>query len=198
MPLPVHQLLDPACALKPAWAVFDRGWYLSQYADARVLCSGQDEDAARLYYLRVGVRLGHAPNPYFDEAFYLARNPDIAALVQAGAYASGFDHFCQYGHRGVSPHWLFDDALYAALCEDMALDYLDLHHCHGRYDHYLKSGQFERRIAHFLFDGAYSREHAVMAGIAAEDIDAAGPYTHFLHRPGDARSRPSAYFDSAW
>jgi hypothetical protein len=100
--------------------------------------------AARLYYLRVGVRLGHSPNPYFDEAFYLATNPDIAVLVREGAYASRFDHFCQYGHRDVSPHWLFDDVLYGALYEDMALEHLDQHHCHGRYDHYLEAGQFER------------------------------------------------------
>jgi hypothetical protein len=54
------------------------------------------------YYLRIGVRLGYSPSPVFDELYYLAANPDIAELVRQGAYASGFDHFCQHGHRGVS------------------------------------------------------------------------------------------------
>ncbi len=115
MPRPAPELLNPACAIKPAWAVFDHGWYLHRHADARTVCAGKPPEAALVYYLRVGARLGHSPNAVFDEVFYLARNPDIAALVRAGKYQSGFDHFCQHGHRGVSPHWLFDDALYADL-----------------------------------------------------------------------------------
>jgi O-antigen biosynthesis protein len=149
MPRPAHELLNPACAIKPAWAAFDELWCLRRYADARALCAGKPPGAALLYYLRIGARLGHSPSALFDEQFYLARNPDIAELVRAGNYQSGFDHFCQHGHRGVSPHWLFDDALYADLYEDMTLENLDAHRCYGRYDHYLKSGQRERRMGQF-------------------------------------------------
>jgi len=200
MPYPAHQLLHPACPVKPAWGVFDVGWYLHHYADARALCAGKPPDAALLYYLRVGARLGHSPNPLFDEIFYLDSNPDIAELVRAGAYASGFDHFCQHGHRGVSPHWLFDDALYADLYEDMTLETLDMHQCFGRYDHYLKSGQRERRMGHFLFDGMYYRERALEAGLAPETVDGPGPYVHFLSRLGGGAEElaPSVYFDPAW
>lgn len=200
MPLPAHQLLDPACALKPAWAVFDRAWYLRRHADARVLCQDKPPEAALLYYLRVGARLGHSPSPLFDEAFYLERNPDIAVLIRAGSYQSGFDHYCQHGHRSVSPHWLFDDALYADLYEDMTLENLDQHQCFGRYDHYLRSGQRERRMGHFLFDGQYYRARAVEAGVDATQVDLHGPYVHFLNRLGanEEELPPSIYFDPAW
>ncbi|MGP8027225.1 MAG: hypothetical protein ACLPJJ_11000 [Acidocella sp.] len=161
MPRPAHEILRPDSPVKPAWGVFDTGWYLHHYADARAVCADKPAEAALDYYLRIGVRLGHSPNPVFDELYYLARNPDIAELVREGAYASGFDHYCQHGHRGVSPHWLFDDALYADLYEDMTLEILDAHGCYGRYDHYLRSGQRERRMGHFLFDGMFYRERAI-------------------------------------
>jgi len=153
-----------------------------------------------LYYLRVGSCLGHSPSPLFDEAYYLAKNPDIAELVRAGNYPSGFDHFCQHGHRTTSPHWLFDDALYADLYEDMTLENLDQHQCYGRYDHYLKSGQRERRMGQFLFDAAYYKENAISAGVDAAEIDGAGPYVHFLNRLGSGAEElpPSIYFDPFW
>jgi GT2 family glycosyltransferase/glycosyltransferase involved in cell wall biosynthesis len=200
MPRPAHELLNPACAIKPAWAVFEPLWYLQRYADARAICAGKPPEAALLYYLRVGARLGHSPSPLFDEPFYLARNPDIAELVRAGNYQSGFDHFCQHGHRGVSPHWLFDDGLYADLYEDMTLENLDQHRCYGRYDHYLKSGQRERRMGQFLFDGMFYSAGAIEAGIDAAEIDAAGPYVHFLNRLGSGQEElaPSIYFDPFW
>jgi GT2 family glycosyltransferase/glycosyltransferase involved in cell wall biosynthesis len=187
-------LLHPACVQKPAWAVFDRGWYLHHYADARAMCADKPPEAALLYYLRVGARLGHSPSPLFDEIFYLDRNPDVTELVRAGRYASGFDHYCQHGHRALSPHWLFDDALYAGLYEDMTLEVLDAHGCYGRYDHFLRSGQRERRMGHYLFDGPYYREQV------GEEADGPGPYTHFLSRLGSGADElaPSPYFDPAW
>jgi GT2 family glycosyltransferase len=200
MPRPAHEILHPACPVKPAWGVFDALWYVHQYADARAVCAGQGADAARLYYLRVGARLGHSPSPLFDEVYYLARNPDIAELVRAGRYASGFDHYCQHGYRGVSPHWLFDDTLYADLHDDMTLENLELHQCFGRYDHYLKCGQRERRMGHYLFDGTHYRARALAAGVAAEEIDTLGPYVHFAVRlaAGFDELPPSVYFDPVW
>jgi GT2 family glycosyltransferase/glycosyltransferase involved in cell wall biosynthesis len=200
MPLPAHQLLNPACAIRPAWAVFDRLWYLLRYPDARAICQHKPPEAALMYYLRVGARLGHSPSSLFDETYYLARNPDIAELVRAGNYQSGFDHFCQQGHRGVSPHWLFDDELYGNLYDDMTLENLDQHQCHGRYDHYLNAGQRECRMGQFLFDGAYYRAAAVEAGIDGAEVDLHGPYVHFLNRLGSGQEEivPSVYFDPFW
>jgi GT2 family glycosyltransferase len=179
--------------------VFDAGWYLHRYADAAAVTKG-DHQAALLYYLQVGGRLGHSPSLLFDEAFYMERNPDVAALVREGAYLSGFDHYAQSGHRSLSPHWLFDDALYADLYEDMVLEVLDAHGCYGRYDHYLKTGQRERRMGHYLFDGAFYSEQAVAAGADAARISAMGPYVHYLAQTAAAADElaPSVYFDPLW
>jgi hypothetical protein len=196
MPKPARELLRPGSGIDAAWAVFDMAWYLGTYPEARAAC-GEAPEAALDYYLDAGCRLGHSPSPLFDEAFYLAANPDIAALIEAGQYESGFDHFCRHGHRGLSPHWLFDDALYANLYEDMALENLDRFHCYGRYDHYLKSGQRETRIAHFLFDNRLYRERAIAAGAEAAEIERLGPYVHYLHS-GASELPCSAYFEPRW
>ena len=205
---PADDLLSPDSAARlaqerpgwrhPAWAVFDAAWYLARYPEAEAYCQG-DAGAALGYYLELGVQLGHSPSPLFDEAFYLAENPDVAELVKIGKYRSGFDHFCQHGHRLLSPHWLFDDGFYARIHEDMSLENLDQHNFNGRYDHYLRAGQYELRAGHYIFDAAFYRLRAIEAGMAA-GLDERGPYAHFLYslRPGAPELRPSVYFEPHW
>ncbi|HQT67497.1 MAG TPA: glycosyltransferase [Acetobacteraceae bacterium] len=199
MPRPADELLLPNAVISPAWALFDAPWYLRTYPDAAHACAG-DVAVALNYYLTIGGRAGHAPSMFFDETFYLARNPDIAALVRRGTYRSGFDHYCQHGYLALSPHYLFDDALYAAIYDDMTIENLARHNCYGRYDHYLKSGQRERRMAHFMFDAQYYRAAAIADNIAPETIDEVGPFSHYLRRvsEGEKEISPSVYFDAGW
>jgi GT2 family glycosyltransferase len=184
---------------RPAWAAFDAAWYFTRYETARLYCEGNTQDALA-YYFEIGVQLGHSPNPHFDEPFYLDQNPDINELVKVGKYRSGFDHFCQHGHRILSPHWLFDDAYYARMHDDMTLENLDQHYFIGRYDHYLRSGQFERRSGHYLFDPNFYRMRALEAGADPAELEATGPYTHLLYtlRTGAPEPRPSIYFEPRW
>lgn len=199
MPLTAHEMLEPASPAKPAWAVFDAAWYLARYPDARSACA-EDHGAARVYYLKTGVLSGHSPSPLFDEVFYLTQNPDVMELVRTGQYQSGFDHYCQHGHRILSPHWLFNDQLYGRLYEDMSLENLDQHGLFGRYDHYLRSGQHERRTGHFMFDPVFYRLRAIEAGVEDSEIEAAGPFAHFLYRLQTRlpELRPSIYFEPGW
>lgn len=199
MPTTAEDWLDPAKPDKPAWAVFDAAWYLNRYPDARAACAG-GEAAALAFYLKTGVLSGHSPSPLFDEVYYLTQNPDVLELVRGGKYQSGFDHFCQHGHRVLSPHWLFNDQLYGRLYEDMSLENLDQHGLAGRYDHYLRSGQRENRTGHFLFDPAFYRRQAVAAGVEEAELEAAGPFTQFLYRlqAGLPELRPSIYFEPGW
>ncbi|MGC9270426.1 glycosyltransferase [Acidiphilium sp.] len=199
MSKPAAELLRIPELARPAWAIFDASWYLSTYGEARTCC-GHETALALDYYLRAGCRLGHSPSPLFDERFYLEQNLDIAALVRAGQYRSGFDHYCQHGYRGLSPHWLFDDTLYGRLYEDMSLENLDLHGCFGRYDHWLKSGQREARIGHFMFDPQYYRARVIEAGIALDDLEQRGPFVHYLYSLYrlDPELPPSPYFAPDW
>ncbi|MDR3521455.1 MAG: glycosyltransferase [Acidocella sp.] len=199
MPRPAREILVSPDSSRPSWAVFDAHWYLRRYQAARERCENRIE-AALDDYLNIGASLAYSPNPYFDEAFYCAQNPDVLELVRAGHYQSGFDHFCQYGHRALSPHWLFDDQHYQRLYEDMSIENLDQNGFAGRYDHYLKFGQFEGRQAHFIFDGSYYRQQAIKAGIDAGDLDTFGPYSLFLNRlySNTTELPPSIYFNPQW
>ncbi|WP_174503850.1 glycosyltransferase [Acidiphilium sp. C61] len=182
---------------RPAWALFDAEWYLRAHPE---LPCGSNPDALLDHYLAIGARQGHSPSPLFDEAFYLARNPDVAVLVAEGDYRSGFDHFCQFGHRGLSPHWLFDDTLYGELYPDMALDNLDKFNIRGRYDHWLSWGQRELRLSHFLFDGNLYRKQVEEAGGNLARLDELGPFVHYLYTlgTGAAELPASPYFDPDW
>jgi GT2 family glycosyltransferase len=200
MPLPAIDLLNPACPIKPAWAVFDPVWYLKTYQHQLPPGLDREPQTLRAYYLHAGCQAGHSPSRLFDEAFYLAANPDIAILAGAGHFRSGFDHFCQYGHRMCSPHWLFDDAHYAHFYADMTLENLALNAFYGRYDHYLRSGQYEHRSAHLLFDSRYYAQQAQAEATPRDGACAPGPFTHYLSRlrSNAAELPPSLYFDPAW
>jgi hypothetical protein len=49
------------------------------------------------HYLRVGRAQGLAFSNSFSESSYLSKNPDIAAAVRAGIFASGFEHWLLAG-----------------------------------------------------------------------------------------------------
>jgi hypothetical protein len=105
-----------------SYAIFDEQYYLSQYPwvkpaiDAGVLKSGKE------HFETFGQAAGLTQvSRYFDEATYLAGNPDIAALVRTpnnpnAPFATGLDHFIQYGYEEgrsqVSPE--YDEAFYVA------------------------------------------------------------------------------------
>jgi len=200
MVAPAHILLSPDNDFpRPAWARFDAAWYLASFEAARAYCDGKLEDALA-YYLEIGAKLGHSPSPLFDESFYLDQNPDVHELVKDGKYRSGFDHFCQHGHRILAPHWLFDDAYYGRMHDDMTLENLDQHGFFGRYDHYLRSGQFERRSGHYIFDPNFCALRAIEAGTPPAEIAEQGPFVNFLYslRPDTAELRPSVYFEPRW
>ncbi|MEG4998657.1 calcium-binding protein [Microcoleus sp. B4-D4] len=104
------------------YAIFDEQYYLSQYPwvkpaiDTGVIKSGQE------HFEKYGQAGGLTKvSRYFDEATYLAGNPDIAALVRTpnnpnAPFATGLDHFIQYGYEEgrtrVSPE--YNEAFYVA------------------------------------------------------------------------------------
>jgi len=69
------------------------------------------------HYLRHGEAQGRRPNPWFDPAFYLAHNPDVAA-----AGMSPLGHYARFGgmeRRAASAE--FDTAWYVATYPEVAL-----------------------------------------------------------------------------
>ena len=146
------------------------------------------------FYLAHGQRLGHSPNIFFDESWYLETHKDASDRVRAGAFRSGFDHYCGVGRDTLAPHWLFDDVLYKALNADVAGANLPSAGFLNRYDHFLRIGSSENRPPHILFDPHFYRAH-----MPGADLDGAGPFAHFLRRihEGD-EAQTAIYFDPEW
>ena len=71
--------LLPLAGSDIAWRGFDAAWY-------RLAADLPEADEAALlrHYLDTGRHAGLGPNPYFDEAWYRATNPDVAAAIAGG------------------------------------------------------------------------------------------------------------------
>lgn len=181
----------PGRELNTRWAEFDPDWYLRAYPMARAA-----SDPLEFYSTR-GVELGHSPNIFFDEIWYLDNHPEVAQAVAEGKFASGFDHYCQVGLHQLSPHWLFDIGHYRQACADISEaglgTYVNL------YDHYLEVGSKEGRIGHPLFSPDVYREHLVVRA-TDDDVANLGPFAHFLRSldRGEKAVTTSIYFDNEW
>jgi hypothetical protein len=198
-------VVDPAAILTPlatsptAWCGFDAGWYRIAYA-ARLGPLAEADDAALLRHYRAQAAAeALSPNPYFDEAFYRGRNPDVAAALAAGEFTTGYEHYCALGYLSRMPHWLYDDDTYALGAPDLTDQVMVNFGCANRYDHYLKAGAREGRIAHLLFQPAVYV--AAITGRADGILDGAdNAFQHYLHRLWRIRQdiATSPYFDAAW
>ena len=184
--------------MQALWRAFDAGWYRSTYAVADEMLAADPSRQAEDVYAAHGRSLGHAPNPYFSESWYLSRYPSVRAAVEAGAYASGFDHFCRGGHAELSPHWLFDPAWYRERYRRAHGRNLDPATDGDPYDHFLRIGQHDGLSGHVLFDSA------VYTALAPFDVSwriaQDGAFTTFLLHieAGGTEPTVSNLFDPVW
>ena len=121
-----------------------------------------------------------AASRLFDEAFYLGRNPDVAA---SGVPA--LLHYVMAGAaEGRDPHPLFSTPFYVS--QVPGLDVRDRNPLH----HYLTQGWRAGYAPHPLFDPQhYLAQHE---DAAAADVD---PLTHYLAHGAAARANPHPRFD---
>ncbi len=180
------------------WSVFDRRWYLDHHPDAdRQMQALGIADPEEFYY-EYGAKLGHSPNMFFDEAYYLRTNPDVVAAVERGTLRSGFAHYCHDGYRQRAPHWLFSEKFYLTSNPDITRGVLDRHGLVNGYDHYLALGDRGFRTGHWFFDPAMYHVNKPEADLSDPGIG--GAFAQFLG--GDCVSgslaRVSWYFDPVW
>ncbi|WP_420414257.1 Ig-like domain-containing protein [Roseibium sp.] len=124
----------------------------------------------------------------FDEAFYLAQNPDVAAAIEAGLIASAEAHFNLIGFQeGRDPNPLFDVSFYLQQYPDVAQAGTN------PFDHFNSMGGGENRNPNALFDAAYYLEQN-------PDVAAAGisPFEHFLNNGAQEGRDPSPNFDISY
>ena len=105
-------MLQPPGQTAIAWAVFDAAWYLARYPDVRAAIGDAEGSEVLCFYLERGQKLGHSPNIWFDETWYMRQNADAAVAVRDGHAHSGFDAYCLGFFHHTSPHWLFNEASY--------------------------------------------------------------------------------------
>jgi GT2 family glycosyltransferase len=184
----------PPPGIRATWSSFDPVFYRARYAAALPEADMPDE-AVEAFYLAEGAALGHNPNPYFAESWYVATYKDVAALIAAGTYPSGFAHYQAVGFAERSAHWLFSDRYYRAGNPDLTISRLEQAGFRNTYEHYLTAGDREFRAAHLFFD-----PKMYAAGRPGTDFSTAGPFAQFVaenHKAGST-DRLSWYFDPDW
>lgn len=142
--------------------------------------------------------LGGAGGSLFNEAGYLAANPDVAAAVRAGLFLSGQSHYDAYGRLegrpGATGFSLFNEDFYLARYPDIAAAVRN-GALESGYAHFLKYGQAEGRTSSLYFDTAYYLEKnpdvagAVRAG-AIQALD------HYLTYGLNEGRQASPYFNA--
>lgn len=113
----------------------------------------------RAVYFNTSHRVGT-----FDEDYYLAHNPDVAAAIKAGIYHSGYEHYLAFGkHEGRmavnsinDPY--YNESYYLALNPDVATAVYQGVFQSG-YEHYQKWGKAEGRQMSPWFDAQYYLDH---------------------------------------
>jgi len=198
--------LDPVerdrAPVVPLWARFDAEWYVHSHKGVATHMAELGLSDAEQYYREHGARLGHSPNMFFDEAWYLSQSPDVVAYIAAngaeGGFVSGFEHYCHDGYRGRSPHWLFSEAFYRAANPEVTQGLLERHGLRNGYDHYLSLGDRAFRSGHWFFDPMLYRQNKAEADRGGAEVG--GSFAQMLdsgYVTADA-ARVSWYFDPVW
>ncbi|MCX5659512.1 MAG: tandem-95 repeat protein [Planctomycetota bacterium] len=110
-------------------------------------------DGTNTFSTPAQVRVANAPF-VFDEAFYLQRNPDVAANVGAGKmWASGYMHFLAFGQtEGRRPNAFYVESFYLAQNADVAANVGPGKAWRSGFEHFVAAGQREGRKFSQLFD----------------------------------------------
>ena len=141
---------------------------------------------------------GLAARSLFDQLFYLTYNPSVAVAVQAGTWASVFDHFYYVGQLlPLRPNSVYDEAFYLAANPDIAAA-VTAHIFHSGFEHFAAYGQREGRVFSPFFDArAYLRLNPDVAAAVTAGTLVSG-FQHFIES-GQFENRPiAALYDEEW
>jgi GT2 family glycosyltransferase len=168
------------------WDQFDAEWY----ADTHMRRPAATDPTDPLeHYTTLGVTRQLSPNPYFDEAWYLATYPDVRNGIVERLWESGFAQYRKFGHLDRDPHWLFCDSVYRASRGDLSRTQMERNGLRNGYHHFLIAGQNEDSSGSPFFNAAYLAEGT---GITEQ------PFTALLMAPWLGTLRLSQYFDTEW
>jgi Metallo-peptidase family M12B Reprolysin-like len=96
-----------------------------------------------------------APTPIFDEAYYLANNPNVATLIAQHKFKSAWDEFNRVGQfQGLDPSPYFNTQYYLANNPAVAKA-LQHHSIRSAFQQFLSKGEKQGLNASALFDESY-------------------------------------------
>ncbi len=136
-------------------------------------------------------------NSLFDEHYYLKIYPNVAVAVANGEFATGYDHYIEYGqYEGYSPSPYWDEAWYLKENPDVAAAVKAGTVSSGFMQYYLY-GQYENRGGLLYFNTSYYLKNNpdVAAAIIAGTITSA--FEHFVLYGQYEGRNPMLYFSSA-
>ncbi|CAI3946067.1 glycosyltransferase [Commensalibacter communis] len=180
--------------LTPKWEKFDNEWYRQRYSSILPIIEDIYAGDVYLYYQEKGRKIGHSPNSYFDEKWYLKTYPIVAEAVQSNQFLSGFDHYCREGYKDHSPHWLFTEDYYQEQYNELTNHFAGYK---NGYDHYLNEGDLNLFSGSIFFNPllyALQQDNQELISVAG------GSYQHFSRNltSNIGKTRLSWFFDEEW
>ncbi len=180
----------PDVAVLDVRPAFDATWYATLYPDVAALASPAGPfQSVYEHFVRWGLAENRSPSYLFDRGYYLAANPDVAAVVNGGGI-NAFHHFLQYGqfeNRDPSP---FLDVSFHARQSPAAAA--------APFQHFLTVGRWGGEFdpsPHFD-TSFYLAANPDIAAVAAGG--ALSAFEHFLRYGQHEGRNPSALFDTAY
>lgn len=159
---------------------FDEAFYLRRYDDVAQAVAAGTVSSALAHFLQFGAQEGRDPGPYFDSDYYLAQNPDVAAVVGT-TFTSGYDHFRNFGFqeaRKVSP--LLDTGYYFNRPGNTDVAVVVFQGQTTAFEHFVTNGFREGRIATPFFDpSAYLNANADVKAVV--ETGAMTAFDHFIN-----------------
>jgi hypothetical protein len=82
----------------------------------------------------------------YNEAYYLAQNPDVSTAVGRGIFADGLEHYLRFGQKEKrSPSSLFDEGDYLSVNPDVG-QAVSAGIFSSGFAHYILHGRAENRL----------------------------------------------------
>lgn len=133
---------------------------------------------------------------FYDENYYLANNPDVAASVAAGGFSNGLEHYLLQGQsERRNPSELFNENLYLALNPDVAQG-VAAGAIKSGFEHFNRFGFSEGRDRRtVLFDREFylSTNSDVLQAVIGGAFKSA--YEHYIKSGQFERRNPNRFFD---
>ncbi len=167
---------------------FDSTWYAALYPDIVAAVSSGALTSTYEHFVRWGISENRSPTMFYNQAEYLAYNPDVAAAAAAGQIQP-FEHYVQYGQfEGRTASAYLDLPYYWSQVDGVAKPF----------QHWLQHGRWSTLYKPTpVFDTAfYVSSYGDIASL--HNAQTLSGYEHFLRWGMQENRNPNALFSSSF